>query len=84
VGLRQEEEAEGGQTKHKLLENEPLLAARLVIENSMCLLLDVDDIDRICSQQYGIRESEEHNLRSVRAPTSVPTLFPSPNLALCF
>jgi DNA topoisomerase 2-associated protein PAT1 len=28
------------------LEQEPLLAARIMIEDSMCLLLDVDDIDR--------------------------------------
>jgi DNA topoisomerase 2-associated protein PAT1 len=28
------------------LEQEPLLAARIMIEDGMCLLLDVDDIDR--------------------------------------
>lgn len=30
----------------KLLEQEPMLAARVTIEDGMCLLLDVDDIDR--------------------------------------
>jgi len=34
---------EGAQRR---LEQEPLLAARIMIEDSMCLLLDVDDIDR--------------------------------------
>ena len=29
------------------LEKEPLLAARIMIEDCMCLLLDVDDIDRV-------------------------------------
>lgn len=29
------------------LEQEPMLAARIVIEDELCLLLDVDDIDRI-------------------------------------
>lgn len=31
------------------LEKEPLLAARIMIEDCMCLLLDVDDIDRVFS-----------------------------------
>ena len=31
------------------LEREPLLAARIMIEDCMCLLLDVDDIDRVAS-----------------------------------
>ena len=31
------------------LEKEPLLAARIMIEDCMCLLLDVDDIDRVAS-----------------------------------
>ncbi|XP_071701961.1 protein PAT1 homolog 1-like [Rutidosis leptorrhynchoides] len=30
----------------KPLEQEPMLAARIIIEDSLCLLLDVDDIDR--------------------------------------
>ena len=38
-----EAQEEGSQRR---LEQEPLLAARIMIEDSMCLLLDVDDIDR--------------------------------------
>ena len=38
-----EQSDEGEQRR---LEQEPLLAARIMIEDSMCLLLDVDDIDR--------------------------------------
>ena len=33
--------------ERRALEDEPLLAARIVIEDCMCLLLDVDDIDRL-------------------------------------
>lgn len=62
-GARAQEE---GGSQHKLLEEEPLLAARLVIENSMCLLLDVDDIDRLCALSYSGRENDEHSLRQVR------------------
>ncbi|KAL8159736.1 hypothetical protein V2J09_001273 [Rumex salicifolius] len=38
----------GGEQKavEKSLEQEPLLAARVVIEDGICLILDVDDIDR--------------------------------------
>jgi DNA topoisomerase 2-associated protein PAT1 len=32
---------------HTPLEREPALAARIMIEDAMCLLLDVDDIDRL-------------------------------------
>lgn len=38
------EQSEEGEQRR--LEQEPLLAARIMIEDSMCLLLDVDDIDR--------------------------------------
>ncbi len=31
----------------RALEDEPLLAARIVVEDCLCLLLDVDDIDRL-------------------------------------
>lgn len=43
-------EAEGqgeGEGERRALEDEPLLAARMVVEDCMCLLLDVDDIDRL-------------------------------------
>ena len=41
----------GGSAPHKPLEEEPLLAARMVIEDGLCLLLDVDDIDRLWAAQ---------------------------------
>ncbi|XP_077219969.1 protein PAT1 homolog 1-like [Tasmannia lanceolata] len=34
-------------TSEKPLEQEPMLAARITIEDGLCLLLDVDDIDRL-------------------------------------
>ena len=37
---------------------EPLLAARIMIEDCMCLLLDVDDIDRMFIMADGFREDE--------------------------
>ncbi|KAK9814288.1 hypothetical protein WJX72_003466 [[Myrmecia] bisecta] len=40
------------------LEQEPLLAARIMIEDSMCLLLDVDDIDRMFAASAGQRDNE--------------------------
>ena len=39
-------EADKNQAGGRRLEQEPLLAARIMIEDGMCLLLDVDDIDR--------------------------------------
>lgn len=38
---------EGGQAPVRPLDKEPALAARLVAEEAACLLLDVDDIDRL-------------------------------------
>lgn len=38
---------EPGPAERRALEDEPLLAARMVVEDCMCLLLDVDDIDRL-------------------------------------
>ena len=40
------EESDGVLGGGRRLEQEPLLAARIMIEDGMCLLLDVDDIDR--------------------------------------
>jgi DNA topoisomerase 2-associated protein PAT1 len=40
------EAGDGAQGGGRRLEQEPLLAARIMIEDGMCLLLDVDDIDR--------------------------------------
>ena len=48
----QDEEGEaGGQARaaQRPLEQEPLLAARIMIEDCMNLLLDVEDIDRLCT-----------------------------------
>ncbi|KAI3812325.1 hypothetical protein L1987_17032 [Smallanthus sonchifolius] len=36
-----------GKSSEKPLEQEPMLAARITIEDCLCLLLDVDDIDRL-------------------------------------
>jgi len=40
------DESDGQYDAGRRLEQEPLLAARIMIEDGMCLLLDVDDIDR--------------------------------------
>ena len=40
------DESNGQYDAGRRLEQEPLLAARIMIEDGMCLLLDVDDIDR--------------------------------------
>lgn len=39
--------SDGDQASEKPLEQEPMLAARIAIEDGLCLLLDVDDIDRL-------------------------------------
>lgn len=36
-----------GSAEQKPLEQEPMLAARITIEDGLCLLLDIDDIDRL-------------------------------------
>mmetsp|Transcript_35186 Transcript_35186/g.66322 ORF Transcript_35186/g.66322 Transcript_35186/m.66322 type:complete len:905 (-) Transcript_35186:458-3172(-) len=45
-----------GELEGKLqpLEKEPLLAARIMIEDAMCLLLDVQDIDRLLHSQQAL------------------------------
>lgn len=62
----QDEAGEDAQRTVKPLEEEPLLAARIVIEDCMCLLLDVDDIDRVWTASAGMRE-DEHVLRQRRS-----------------
>ena len=46
------------------LEKEPLLAARIMIEDCMCLLLDVDDIDRVfnspAKNRISLREDDRN------------------------
>ncbi|XP_071693092.1 protein PAT1 homolog 1-like [Rutidosis leptorrhynchoides] len=48
----------------KPLEQEPMLAARITIEDSLCLLLDVDDIDR--SLQYSLPQDGGLQMRQRR------------------
>ena len=55
------------------LEQEPLLAARIMIEDCMCLLLDVDDIDRMFIMANGYRE-DEMQLRQRRCKPSCAML----------
>ncbi len=45
-GAAGRDESDGTLGGGRRLEQEPLLAARIMIEDGMCLLLDVDDIDR--------------------------------------
>ena len=61
---------EDGRAKPKPLDQEPQLAARIVIEDCMCLLLDVDDIDRVWAASGGQRD-DEHLLRQRRYPLSL-------------
>jgi len=62
----QEEGKLDEERRAKPLEQEPQLAARIVIEDCMCLLLDVDDIDRVWAASGGQRE-DEHLLRQRRS-----------------
>ena len=48
----------------KPLEQEPMLAARITIEDGVCLLLDVDDIDRLL--QFGPQQDSGAQLRRQR------------------
>lgn len=48
----------------KPLEQEPMLAARITIEDSLCLLLDVDDIDRL--MQFNLPHDSEPQLKRRR------------------
>ncbi|KAL6965437.1 hypothetical protein U1Q18_036488 [Sarracenia purpurea var. burkii] len=56
-----------GGTEHvseKPLEEEPMLAARITIEDGLCLLLDIDDIDRLL--QFSQPQDGGTNLRRRR------------------
>ena len=57
-GAAEEEEDKEPSKPLRPLEQEPLLAARIMIEDCMCLLLDVDDIDRMFTMAGGYREDE--------------------------
>ncbi len=59
VRRRDADVAEDGGGSTRPLEQEPLLAARIMIEDCMCLLLDVDDIDRM------LTAGEAHELRAI-------------------
>lgn len=48
------------------LEDEPLLAARIVVEDCLCLLLDVDDIDRMWAAS-DVQRDNKASLRKRRA-----------------
>jgi len=64
--LQEEKPDDGaGRAKPTPLDQEPQLAARIVIEDCMCLLLDVDDIDRVWAASGGHRD-DEHLLRQRR------------------
>ncbi|KAH7844402.1 hypothetical protein Vadar_027557 [Vaccinium darrowii] len=52
-------------TSEKPLEQEPMLAARVAIEDGLCLLLDVDDIDRFI-QFNQLQDIGENHLRRRR------------------
>jgi DNA topoisomerase 2-associated protein PAT1 len=55
-----------GASQQKLLEQEPLLAARIMIEDCMDFLLDIDDVDRLLAVN-GSRAGNAAGLRSRRA-----------------
>lgn len=57
--VRKDAEGGGEAPSTKPLEQEPLLAARIMIEDCMCLLLDVDDVDRM------LTAGEAHELQSM-------------------
>ena len=59
LGLNLQKDEE--ESLSKPLEEEPLLAARIVIEDCMCLLLDVDDIDRVMKHRFTGREDAQSN-----------------------
>ena len=45
-------------TVRRRLEDEPLLAARIVVEDCLSLLLDVDDIDRMWAASGAQRDNK--------------------------
>lgn len=65
TSLISQEEEVGKERQAKPLEQEPQLAARIVIEDCMCLLLDIDDIDRVW-HAAGWQRDDEHLLRQRR------------------
>ena len=59
------EEADGDLSGGRRLEQEPLLAARIMIEDGMCLLLDVDDIVSLMREaRLGLRARGQEQVSS--------------------
>ena len=59
VYIQVEQGADGEKpTSSKTLDQEPLLAARIMIEDAMCLLLDVEDIDRLLYSQSNLESPQ--------------------------
>jgi len=66
-------------TDQKTLDEEPLLAARLMIEDGMSLLLDVDDIDRIIAERdLSATETEQLTKRREMLAESIADSFHLP------
>jgi hypothetical protein len=66
------EEGPDGQQPVRRLEQEPLLAARMMVEDCVALLLDVDDIDRLFAAAQAERHDEDYLRRWGDAEGGVP------------
>ncbi|KAL7610087.1 hypothetical protein Lser_V15G10943 [Lactuca serriola] len=66
------------QKSEKPLEQEPMLAARITIEDCLCLLLDVDDIDRLLqfSQDNGAQMRQRRQILLEGLATSLQLVDP--------
>ncbi|KAK9076299.1 hypothetical protein SSX86_004632 [Deinandra increscens subsp. villosa] len=67
-------------TSEKSLEQEPLLAARVTIEDGLCLLLDIDDIDRLLQftqpQDNGVQMRQRRQILLEGFATSLQLVDP--------
>ncbi|KAL9996987.1 hypothetical protein Hdeb2414_s0658g00931201 [Helianthus debilis subsp. tardiflorus] len=67
-------------TSERSLEQEPMLAARITIEDSLCLLLDVDDIDRLLQftqpQDNGVQMRQRRQILLEGLATSLQLVDP--------
>ncbi|KAG2439603.1 hypothetical protein HXX76_004955 [Chlamydomonas incerta] len=70
-------EADGGEAGAKAptrpLEQEPLLAARIMIEDVMNLLLDVDDIDRLATHMAALAQAQQRAAAAAALDRGVAT-----------
>ncbi|GMN27412.1 hypothetical protein TIFTF001_001644 [Ficus carica] len=68
------------QVSERPLEQEPMLAARITIEDGLCLLLDIDDIDRLLqhgqSQDGGIQLRRRRQMLLEGLATSIQLVDP--------